>query len=734
MSLLNRDARTWESRICIAVLLAFPLILLSISTNWIYSLTGFLDPWYYVGYSRNYSLYVSKLFPNTYYGTRLGFILPGVVCYSLFKPIVANCILHLFFYYVAAFSLFSILNHFYGHRPALLASLCMGSYSYFQMSVGMDNPDGAGMAYLVLSMALTAKAASAEKRSLWLFLAGMGSATMLHSHLFLISYLIVCPGLYCSLCWVDGRDKLIRCLVQFSIWAGIGFVVLTALFGAINAACGGAFFFFMPSFTYATSFVSKPNPWKAETYAWVKSAAWLIIDYFALAIAIINILVGLVDRHDSRSKHDNVRLIFCVQFVLLALLMIAWELKGTPVLQYCYYASYLIPAAFLVVGAEFAKVFENERTTLLRWALMSGVLGLILLAQHSEWFLVRSASVLSGSLAVVVLTALCLFVVSLFVRKIEAISFLALAAGLLPLLSTNRSPSTRDNSLDFSRMMETCENLEAHLSKKRPRFWYDEKERMGYEFKSLASIYIWGHSLVNEEFPAISSVLHGQALPRVENAVLVVLSDRKNAAETALKSLREMHLSGDLLYAKSYDKKYDVNIFSVVYGASIPIRFDKTLARFCFGDQRDKERINGSELITGWQACPEAPTAGFVQSDGTTLLSMSEAEGICAFRLGPFYAEEDAIVNIVLTYRETEGRIIFGAVEQNGSSWLEKCDNEIKGQSDKHQRISLNVRKGIPIWLGIANARKREKGVTQIAIKSVECFLIQKCESIPTAK
>src|SRR3954453_4083129 len=87
------------------VLLLLPLGLLLLNPNWIYSFAGHIDPWVYHGLFRN-GAYLTRVFPDTYYASRLPWVLPGQLMYHLFPPDWANRALHFLFYDLTVFSIY----------------------------------------------------------------------------------------------------------------------------------------------------------------------------------------------------------------------------------------------------------------------------------------------------------------------------------------------------------------------------------------------------------------------------------------------------------------------------------------------------------------------------------------------------------------------------------------------------------------------------------------------------
>jgi hypothetical protein len=135
------------------IILVFPLLLISLNSNWIFTpATNFLpDPWFYFSYFRYFYDYAVE-FPSTvyYFVERITWNVPGYYIYQTFPPLLANYVLHLIVYYIALFSLYGILHSLFNRRTAILSALIMGGYPWFLRAVGWDYVDGIGISLILL--------------------------------------------------------------------------------------------------------------------------------------------------------------------------------------------------------------------------------------------------------------------------------------------------------------------------------------------------------------------------------------------------------------------------------------------------------------------------------------------------------------------------------------------------------------------------------------------------------
>ena len=171
--------------------LVLPLVVLWHRADALFSPLWYADPWFYLGYFRNLINYKRDLFFGSYYGSRLAWVLPGFLVHSLFSPLVANLILHLTVHLTATLSFFAILRRLTGHRSAFLATMVFSVDPWLWAATGWDYPDGAGIAYCLLAIALLTRSAARPVRQWSLLLAGIAMAGMAYTHLFLGTFTLL---------------------------------------------------------------------------------------------------------------------------------------------------------------------------------------------------------------------------------------------------------------------------------------------------------------------------------------------------------------------------------------------------------------------------------------------------------------------------------------------------------------------------------------------------------------
>src|SRR5581483_11158734 len=349
---LSESAHVWPYVIAILLL---PILVLWRQDNSLFTPSGHIDSWFYFGFFKNLPDFKADLVPNTYYGSRLSWILPGFIIHSLWKPVLATAILHLGVFYTAAFSLFVTLTLTAGVRPAFLTTLAFCCNPQVWYAVGTDYVDGGGLAFCLLALALLT--ATALVRDQWWLpvLAGGVVLCWVCDNIFWFSLVPLLGLHYAGLLrlrgrlsiWVLLRDLLLRC--------GAVFLLVLAGFAAINHRLDGSYDFWAPNFR-AIAVFSKNNPW--FRYPWTSYGLdpWLWLTAVVAALALI---VVLFRSHSSKPVHQ-IAILFCIEFLAgLAVFAYMQFRMGMAPLALPIYASALLPFLFLAIGVCFWKAAEG---------------------------------------------------------------------------------------------------------------------------------------------------------------------------------------------------------------------------------------------------------------------------------------------------------------------------------------------------------------------------------------
>lgn len=488
----------------ILTILALPWLQLLIYRGWIYTASHLIDPWVYLGYMLQPEQYL-KVFAGTYYGTRLSWILPGHWLYQLLPPVVANYILHLGVYYLAAISLYLILKHYFGWRTGLATAIAMGCYPYFITAVGWDYVDGIGIAYCLLTMLMLTYSSTSRYWQLAIFLSGFFCGALLVSN---ITWVFCIPSLIvyflCSNQFYQKRSLITS--LQFMI---AGFITVIIFLSLTNYSINRDFLFYLPSINFALSSAGKPNPFAQDWSNWLPQATWLLLPVFAFISSLLLVWLNKLKKVILSSLVIGFQ--FC--FILFFSIQVILELKGTIFLQSYFYASYSIPFLFLAIGSQLASVLERLRKIEVGLALSLCIIistTFLLVDPVDETLIPYYPDLALAYCCLYFFVGVCslLLAQSRIPRKVAVIAGLVLVLTLTtPVLKTAMLASDlgrrSQQEEDYLATMDANKILQSIDPEIKLVFWYDGNE--AHVYRAIASTYLWGYRLISEEFPSLST-------------------------------------------------------------------------------------------------------------------------------------------------------------------------------------------------------------------------------------
>ena len=307
-------------------LLVLPAVVTIAVPDWMYSVTHAIDAWVYHGFFRHLETYATTMFPPTYYGARLAWIVPGYVAYHVFSPVAAAVILHLTFYCIAVWSLYLIVRRIAGSSSALFSAIAFGLYLPAIRALGWDYVDGAVIAYTLLTLALLL--ASLERCRRWLtFASGLAAGAMLHSN---IGAAFMFPSILIWFLPDRTRTWQWRPLLVQLVWWGAGIVACTVMLSLVSVSVGGNWDFFMPSFRWMIQ-QRLTNPWDVTGFSWIAMAPWF---FLPAAVFVASLVVWLQPRLRDQLTPGGRRAI--VSLIISALIFAVWDYVGNGALLYTY--------------------------------------------------------------------------------------------------------------------------------------------------------------------------------------------------------------------------------------------------------------------------------------------------------------------------------------------------------------------------------------------------------------
>jgi hypothetical protein len=488
---------SWTAAISfLSAVLLLPLLVLWHQENPLYSGFGYIDPWLSFGFFRNLIEFKRNFFPGSVQGSHLSWILPGAVIHSLFSPIAANYILHLGVYSTATLSLFLTLKLVAGPRRAFLTTLLFSANPWLWSATGWDYGDGAAIAYCLMTMALLTRAAMIATGRWTLFAAGMSMAALVYVNLYWVLLGPVLPLYYICLARVAHRVPILDSFLSLVRWFGGGCVILTLAFGAINYYLDGHFFFYTPAV------LDSLNGWSSGAslfHGLVTNQApspWL---WFVMVAAATAFVVMASCWRKVGDVRNTAAVLFSVVFLGALAGMTFLQARGAPVLGTFYYASYLMPFSFLVIGAWFWPAVDaiSIRDYVLICCFSAAALSMCWIGEFVIY--------LSSSPLVVAIGCAALAAALAMRHRPAGMTFSLMGFMILTTCSVGARYGATDTDR-FRRQYELLIRNRAHIESIRQghavRFWYDEKDASSSDGIALGSTYSWSNSLLGGSFTA----------------------------------------------------------------------------------------------------------------------------------------------------------------------------------------------------------------------------------------
>ena len=476
----------------LALLIAWPLMLLAITREWLFTPPGEIDAWVYFGTSANLT-HNLVTFAGTYYVGRLSWILPGALAYAALPPVVANIGLHLAVFYGATLGCYTCLRLTVGRRAALVTALLLGAYPPFVHAVGWDYVDGVGLAYFLLAVGSGTAAARGIRPSWWSVVSGICVGACLISSL---AWATVLPAYVLCLITVSPRMP-VRTYSRRTLEVVVGATLSILACALVNARITGDPWFFLPSFTMARRLTSDLKP-QLPTYSWIWERASL-----GTAVALFLVSVSRVLRWRA-GDGTRERVAWHLAWAWSATAMLPFRINGTPVLQFTPYGSYLIPGMALATGALIASPLQQLSGRMFSVIVAVG-LGAwsVVFATGTTFDAVPTQFAFVLSLAGVMLAAF--FLRGASVRPLAAaIAFACISlVFLLHIERVSAEPGGRERNFHLT-VDALAQLTPIQAQGKRMYFWYadDAPPALSTAYLSVSSCYLWGYSLFSTKFPS----------------------------------------------------------------------------------------------------------------------------------------------------------------------------------------------------------------------------------------
>jgi len=349
----------WSREVLIAgaIVSCAPLVLLAFNRDWFFTAEGFLDPWHYVGFFREY---LNPDFSRGAYKLgRLPWILSGFLVNRAFSPLAAAYVLHALYLCATNLALFAGLYLLLGRLGlAAIVTTLFGFYTNVHGSGGWDYHNTGAGAFYLLAVALLASPAAIAARRHSLILAGVAIALAVHSNIMLVNFLPVLAFIHLtSVRSHTGAWPRLGAVIAQAGWALLGAVLITALLGLVNWMVGREFVFFKALLEMVLNMLADPNQYQAPNVRpWSSGWAWRG-RYLALPAAmwLASLAVLMLKRRAPSTPADRVGRSLVLQFAVMTMVFIAWQLAGQTALDWESVAYPLSLAAILALAGLFVS-------------------------------------------------------------------------------------------------------------------------------------------------------------------------------------------------------------------------------------------------------------------------------------------------------------------------------------------------------------------------------------------
>ncbi len=315
------------------------------------------------------------------------------------------------------------------------------------------------------------------------------------------------------------------------------------LLGVFNYRIDGNFWFYLPSILFTLQNANKAQPWHSANYEWVKHANWLIYAAVAMLAVIARWLRGAATANPDTTRAAG---FFRWHFFSLSLVFVLLELKGMYMLEWAFYASYLIPATFLVAGSALLDIDKESKPFLI----LSAAAVILILPWSGTGLPVWTAlSKMSPPLLLSVVTG------AILLRAILPENRLSLAICLIGFALLNlyirgvtgqtseqaERPHGARNA--FVRMTRSVDASDQERQGGQALFWYDARDPHLDEFDSINSFFLWGYTWIGRAFPAIDPIANERVSPGRMIAVLSSEGDSGTLLEQANRAVKPRGLA-----------------------------------------------------------------------------------------------------------------------------------------------------------------------------------------------
>jgi hypothetical protein len=393
---------------------------------------------------------------------------------------------------------------------------------------------------------------------------------MVYANLFSLIFLPTIIACYYYSNQVRIKNGIFRNFVYFVIGIVIGFLSL----GLIPLFLTGHFLVPLIQMQVAQVFFLDRNLWIFAFGKEISTATWLI---FPLITAIGAICYVLKTGIKTLLVKNGFILFFILNYLWLVFMYIGFQIKGDFVLQYSYYACYLIPPMFLALAAMCSDCLESIKSTRFGILLFSEICVSLLpftifsepfrpfMQSQNFWifFLLSSLSwmavfMFSGIKPVARSHILWVIVIFIACLSLVSLSGMFISSGNYPVTPGEKFPDTYENG--FVAIIDSTKLIHTETQGRKIRLWYNVDEmndgsNYGAIFRNINCMYLWQYTwLSREDLPHMVKQDVDTLAKEHPPPEIVILSAKSYAFPAAKNNLNSLGYNATLLSEKPMDR------------------------------------------------------------------------------------------------------------------------------------------------------------------------------------
>jgi hypothetical protein len=643
-----------------------PAVLYIVNPNWLFQNPGHMDPWYYFGLFKTFPRF-HNLVP-TYAGERMVWVFPGWVLVHLLGQVPGVIALHCSVFLASLYLLHDILRRLSDNQTAFAAAAVLGCHACFIGSNSWDYVESMSIALILATIALLVRGSSSPCPSRYVFFSGIAWAGVLYSYL---AWAFLTPAyLYLVFRLIHKGRGTVREILSSAITVVCGGVAISLVLGSIYFLLGGhgIFFYINVISAIALSHITK-NLVLMDPH-WYRGASWLVFPLLAFAMAVVLALFSFL-RKICLPDPCKAMIWF---YLLCSFAMIYLTVRPLQLMAFSYFASVLMPGAFVILGITVLKVPTAMRGFLFYPTVAIG--GLISIAPLAVRGLYTRE--LKYGLAVPLLLAVLAMIWRLIDQSSSAlwsISVLFLSGasfGLAPGYATiawTMDYRGRDISERVSRAMDAI--IVRLPNDKYPVFWIDNYgSQLSAEYRGIMCSFITFRESM-QSFPKVDR--HYPPGTRIFTA-----TEQQDITTGALYRLARAGMAATQVgqdLVRHNGTSYWITSLEVLPGTMANIR-------------------RGFQVV----GLSDMDAAAF-----DTYHRASRRLGTKGFRVKRMTFAESGVYQFEIRYRLSGGSLTFGALSANdyGNAWIEQSKTPLEEDGEQVSWFRLGVKAGEPVDLAL---------------------------------